>query len=49
MAYKLLDMAQARWRRLDGAHLLPLVRADVRFTNGVRVARQPKDRRTNAA
>jgi len=27
MAYKLLDMAQARWRRLDGAHLLPLVRA----------------------
>ena len=26
MAYKLLDMAQARWRRLDGAHLLPLVR-----------------------
>jgi putative transposase len=27
MAYKLLDMAQARWRRLNGAHLLPLVRA----------------------
>ena len=27
MAYKLLDMAQARWRRLDGAHLLPLVPA----------------------
>jgi len=49
MAYKLLDMAQARWRRLDGAHLLPLVRADVRFTNGVRVERQPKDRRKNAA
>ena len=24
MAYKLLDMAQARSRRLDGAHLLPL-------------------------
>src|SRR5439155_15826043 len=23
MAYKLLDMAQARWRRLDGAHVLP--------------------------
>ena len=29
MAYKLLDMAQARWRRLDGAHLLPLVRAGI--------------------
>src|SRR5262249_27542476 len=48
MAYKLLDMAQARWRRLDGAHLLPLVRADVRFTNGVRVERQPKNGRRNA-
>jgi hypothetical protein len=27
MAFKLLDMTQQRWRRLDGAHLLPLVRA----------------------
>jgi len=27
MAYKLLAMAQVRWRRLDGAHHLPLVRA----------------------
>ena len=26
MAFKLLDMAQQRWRRLDGAVLLPLVR-----------------------
>jgi len=30
MAFKLLDMAQLRWRRLDGAQLLPLVRAGVR-------------------
>jgi putative transposase len=28
MAYKLLAMAQVRWRRLDGKHHLPLVRAD---------------------
>jgi transposase-like protein len=35
MAYKLLDMAQARWRRLDGAHLLPLVRAEITFVDGV--------------
>ena len=35
MAYKLLDMAQARWRRLDGAHLLPLVRAGITFMDGV--------------
>jgi transposase-like protein len=35
MAHKLLDMAQARWRRLDGAHLLPLVRAGITFIDGV--------------
>jgi transposase-like protein len=35
MAYKLLAMAQARWRRFNGAHLLPLVRAGIGFTDGV--------------
>jgi putative transposase len=35
MAFKLLDMAQQRWRRLDGAHLLPLVRAGTKFIDGV--------------
>src|SRR5215475_4387511 len=35
MAYKLLEMAQARWRRLDGAHLLPLVRAGITFVDGL--------------
>jgi hypothetical protein len=34
----LLDMAQARWRRLDGAHLLPLVRAGIAFVDGKRHA-----------
>jgi len=38
MAYKLLDMAQARWRRLNGAHLLPLVRAGIVFEDGVQQA-----------
>ncbi len=37
MAFKLLDMVQQRWRRLDGAHLLPLVRAGVKFVDGVRL------------
>jgi hypothetical protein len=49
MAYKLIDMAQARWRRLDGAHLLPLVRAGVVFVDGTQ---QPSSRtkpRTRAA
>ena len=36
MAFKLLDMVQLRWRRLDGAQLLPLVRAGVKFADGVR-------------
>jgi len=38
MASKLLDMAQTRWRRLDGAHLLPLVRASIGFVDGVQQA-----------
>ncbi len=37
MAFKLLDMAQLRWRHLDGAQLLPLVRAGAKFTDGVRI------------
>jgi transposase-like protein len=36
MAFKLLDMAQQRWRRLDGARLLPLVRAGEKFIDGDR-------------
>lgn len=36
MAYKLLDMAQARWRKVTAAHLVPLVRAGVQFKDGVR-------------
>jgi len=35
MAFKLLDMAQQRWRCLDGAFLLPLVRAGAKFIDGV--------------
>jgi hypothetical protein len=35
MAYKLLDMAQARWRRLNGAYLLPLVLAGIVFVDGI--------------
>lgn len=41
MAFKLLDMAQMRWRRLNAAHLLPDVLARVRFVDGVR--HQSKD------
>jgi transposase-like protein len=43
MAFKLLRMAQERWRRLDGAHLLPLVRAGVKFVDGVQVEREDNE------
>ncbi len=51
MAFKLLDMAQQRWRKLNGAELLPLVRAGVRFVDGVRQEREKKgtDRKGKAA
>lgn len=40
MAYKLLQMAGERWRRLNGASLLPLVRAGVQFRNGEQIERE---------
>ena len=43
MAYKLLDMAQKRWRRLNGSELLPLVRAGVVFVDGERQERVNDD------
>jgi transposase-like protein len=35
MAFKLLTMAEERWRKVNGSELLPLVRAGVRFVDGV--------------
>jgi transposase-like protein len=49
MAFKLLEMAEQRWRRLNGAHLLPLVRAGVRFVDGTQVERQEDKDRKDAA
>ena len=37
MAFKLLEAAEDRWRSLNGAHLIPLVRAGAKFKNGVLV------------
>jgi transposase-like protein len=46
MAFKLLEMAQQRWRRLNASELLPLVRAGIpvqeRSSSG---ARRSNDRR----
>jgi transposase-like protein len=40
MAYRLLLLAEGSWRRLDSSQLLPLVRAGVKFKDGVRVERE---------
>ena len=41
MAYKLCDAAQDRWRRIDGYHLVALVRAGAVFTDGQLQERKP--------
>jgi putative transposase len=48
-AFKLLTMAEQRWRKLDGKHLLPLVRAGVPFRDGVQVKRPEQTQRKEAA
>lgn len=40
MAFKLLAMAEERWRKVNGSELLPLVRAGVRFVDGVQEKRK---------
>jgi putative transposase len=42
MAYKLLRMAEERWRRLNGHEFLPLVRAGVKFTDGQQAEREDR-------
>ncbi len=39
MAFKLLDMAQQRWQRINGADKLPLVRAGITFVDGLQQER----------
>lgn len=34
MIYKLIEVAEGRWRKLSGAHLVALVRAGARFVDG---------------
>ena len=40
MAFKLIEAAQARWRAVNGPHLVALVRAGAVFHNGVLVERR---------
>ena len=34
MIFKLMEAAEGRWRRLNGHHLVALVRAGAEFRNG---------------
>jgi transposase-like protein len=49
MAFKLLEMAQKRWRRLNGADLLPLVREGAKFVDGARVERETNQQEERVA
>ena len=42
MAYKLLDAAQDRWRRIRAPELVPLVRAGTTFIDGQLQERNPE-------
>jgi transposase-like protein len=46
MAFKLLQVAEGHWRRIDAPELVPLVRAGVGFEDGVRM--EPQKKRTKA-
>jgi len=48
MAFKLLQVAEGHWRCLDAAELVPLVRAGVRFEDGVQRESQKKRKKAAA-
>jgi putative transposase len=47
MAFKLLQVAEGHWRRVDAAELVPLVRAGISFEDGVQS--EPQKKRKKAA
>lgn len=48
MAFKLITMAEQRWRKIGGLNLLPLVRDGVKCVDGVQHERQDEDRKEAA-
>lgn len=48
MAYKLLDAAQARWRKINSPELVALVRAGTEFKDGIQIERR-EDKSRDAA
>jgi hypothetical protein len=47
MAFKLLQVTEGHWRRIDAAELVPLVRAGLCFGDGVQS--EPQKKRKKAA
>ena len=45
MAYKLLDTAQDRWRKVNSPELVIQVRAGIEFKDGLRVERRTEESR----
>jgi hypothetical protein len=48
MAYKLLDAAEDRWRKVNSPELVALVRAGVKFKDGIRIERSTDESRDAA-
>jgi transposase-like protein len=48
MAYKLLDAAQARWRKVNSPELVALVRAGIKFKDGIQIERSTDQSRDAA-
>jgi hypothetical protein len=49
MAFKLIESAQARWRRVNAPHLVALVRAGATFTGGKLAERHEQPQSAHAA
>ena len=49
MAFKLIEAAQARWRAVNGAHLVALARTGAKFKNGKLVERTTRGAQAEAA
>ena len=48
MAYKLLDAAQDRWRKVNSPELVALVRAGIKFKDGIQIERSTDESRDAA-
>ncbi len=48
MAYKLLDAAQDRWRKVNSPELVAVVRAGIEFKDGIQVKRRIDETRDAA-